>query len=284
MITMRLMNTNPGNVNTMDDGYAPTGDDLLYFRSAGSGELVVFIHAGVADSRMWVPQFKAVPDGRHFVAFDQRGFGKSELGQGEYEDHLDALAVLDHFSAETAVVVGCSMGASSALQVAIAAPERVSGLVLVGAKSPGFEPPGGHYESPQWPEAVKAFEAGDLDRVAELDAEMWGAGYGRTIDEIDPKFVELLKEMDLIALKSEDARDAVLQPGPDRERGIAELSVPTLVVVGEYDLPDIVASAHDLAEKLSDSDAVVIPDSAHLPSLEQPEAFNKALLSFLSSN
>jgi 3-oxoadipate enol-lactonase len=265
----------------MDDGFAPTGDDFLYYRQSGEGDLVVFIHAGVADSRMWIPQLEAVPDGYHFVAFDQRGFGRSKLGDGSYSDHLDAIAVLDYFSAESAVVVGCSVGARIAMQVAITAPERVSKLVLVGADSPGFEPTE-PFESPQWPDAVKAFEAGDFHRAAELESEIWGAGHGRSMADVDPAFAEVLREMDLIALQSEAARDEVRDPGPEPATGIGEVSVPGLVVIGEYDIPPLVEAAHDLASKLSDREVVVIGNAAHLPPLEQPSAFNEALFSFLS--
>ncbi len=165
MIPVGRLKANPGRVVSVKDGFVPTGDDSLFYRENGEGHLVLFIHAGVADSRMWIPQIEAVPDGFHFVAFEQRGFGRSEVGTNEYADHLDALAVLDHFTADTAVVVGCSIGASTALQVTIEAPNRVAGLVLIGANSPGVEPPNGYYEPPQWPKAVKAFAAGDLETV-----------------------------------------------------------------------------------------------------------------------
>lgn len=267
----------------MNDGYAPTGDDFLYYRDAGDGDLVVLIHAGVADSRMWLPQLEKVPDGYHFVAFDQRGFGKSKMGSGEYANHLDVLAILNYFSADRATLVGCSMGAGTALQVAITTAERVKGLVLVGGDSPGYQPPGTPYEPPQWPEAVNAFAAGDLERVAELESEMWIAGHGRTLDVVDPAVVSLLIEMDLIALRSEQARDEVRHPGPDSVAGMSTIEAPTLVIVGQYDHPNLVASADDLAQKLSSQPAVVIPNAAHLVGLEQPEAFNSALFRFLAS-
>lgn len=232
----------------MNDGYAPSGDDFLFYREAGSGELVLFIHAGVADSRMWMPQLDAVPDGFHFVAFDQRGFGRSELGTGPYEDLLDARAVMDYFSAEKAVVVGCSMGSSIAIQIAASAPERVSGLVLVGADSPGFEP-SKPYESPEWPQAVAAFEAGDLGEVARLDAEMWLAGDGRSTEDVDSDLVALFVEMDSIALKTESARDQARLSGPDPLDSLRAVDCPVLVIVGRHDLPTLVEAADDLARK-----------------------------------
>ncbi len=268
----------------MKEGKAPVGSEKMYYRGAGSGSPVVFIHAGIADSRMWLSQLEAVPDGLRFLAIDQRGYGRTPLGEEMFKADTDVLAVLDFFRFDTAILVGCSVGSGVALDVAIKAPDRVSGLVLVAANSPGFEPPDGYYESPQWPEAVKAYEAGDFDRVAQLDAEMWVAGYGRTIDQVDPDVVDLLVDMDKIALANEDLREKLQEiDTAARTAGINRIEAPALVVVGEYDLPDIRAAADDLATKLSDRDAVVIPNAAHLPNLEQPEAFNDELFEFLSS-
>ncbi|HEY5889542.1 MAG TPA: alpha/beta hydrolase [Acidimicrobiia bacterium] len=266
----------------MRQGYAAVGDARLFYRESGAGNLVMFIHAGVADSRMWAPQIEAVPAGFRFVAFDQRGFGKSRLVEGHYSDHLDALALMDHLGAESAVVVGCSMGSAVAVRVAAAAPERVTGLVLVGADSPGFEP-SRSYESPEWPAAVSAFAAGDLSRVAQLEAEIWLAGSGRTIDEVDPDLVALFVEMDLTALETETDRDKALRPGPDLLDSLNGLECPMLVVVGSHDLPTLVEAAHDLASKYSGEDAVVITDTAHLPGFERHEVFNSVLFPFLES-
>ncbi len=266
----------------MNDGYASSGDHLLHYIESGTGDPVVFIHAGVADSRMWLPQLKAVPEGFRFITFDLRGFGMSDVGGDGYSDHFDALAVMDHLGAESAAVVGCSIGSAIAVQVAATAPDRVSGLVLVGADSPGFEP-SEPYESPEWPQAVAAFEKGEMEIVAHLDAEMWLAGEGRTVDEVEPDLVALFVEMDLIALENESVRDQVRLPGPDLLEGLTGLDCPVLVTVGSHDLPTLVEAAHDLASKYSQNDAVVIADTAHLPGFERPEAFNNILFSFLES-
>jgi 3-oxoadipate enol-lactonase len=260
-------------------GLAPSGSAKIYYESIGTGRPVVFIHAGIADSRMWTPQFESVPDGFRFIRLDLQGFGRSEFAGEKFSNRGDVLAVLDHLSIETAVVVGCSMGGATALGLAQAAPGRVSGLVLIGAGAPGFEPPEGKYEPPQWPEAVAAFKAGDMRRVAELDAEMWVVGYGRSAEEADRAIFEYIIEMDQIALSSEGAREEVRIKPDVQEVGAVE--VPALVLVGEHDLPDLRAAAVHLAEMLSDQDAVVIEKAAHLPSLERPDLFNAVLEDWL---
>ena len=155
-------------------------------------------------------------------------------------------------------------------------------LVLVGAASPGFEPD--EYEPPQWPEILKAYEAGDMERVAELDAEVWVVGHGRDRSEVDEGVIAEMMEMDRIILPVEERRDELLLPiDPPRAERMDQIDVPVLVIVGEHDLPDVHLSAVHLAETRSHHDAVVIPGAAHLPSLEQPEAFNRALFGFLQA-
>jgi pimeloyl-ACP methyl ester carboxylesterase len=89
--------------------------------------------------------------------------------------------------------------------------------------------------------------------------------------------------MDLHPLRSEGERDKLQTAGPDREKAIRGIEKPALVVVGEYDMPDLQAAAHHLAARLSKRSAVVIEDAAHLPGFEQPDAFNAALVNFLET-
>jgi 3-oxoadipate enol-lactonase len=264
-------------------GYAPSGDSVLYYETAGEGTPVLFIHAGVADSRMWGPQFAGVPEGFRMIRFDARGFGWSKLGKSRYSAHGDALAVLDHLEIEEpVVVVACSMGGGTAIDLALAAPQRVRGLVLIGAWSPGFEGPEAEYEPEQWPQVVAAFKSGDLVHAADLEAEIWGVGVGRARSDVDVGVLDLVRTMDLKALETETAREELMIPlDPPAAERMGELKAPALVMVGEFDLPDIRAAAVHLAARVSDQPAVVIPDAAHLPNLEQPELFDEALHGFL---
>jgi 3-oxoadipate enol-lactonase len=266
-------------------GYAASGDARLYYEIAGEGAPVLLIHAGVADSRMWGPQFATVPEGFRMIRFDARGFGWSQLGQAQYSTHGDALAVLDHLEIEEpAVVVGCSMGGGTAIDLALAAPGRVRGLVLIGAWSPGFTGPDAEYEPEQWSDVVAAFKSGDLDRAADLEAEIWMVGVGRARSEVDSGLFDLVRTMDRKALETEKAREELVVPlDPPAAERMDDLEAPTLVIVGEHDLPDIRAAAIHLADRTSNQPAVLIPRAAHLPSLEQPEAFHRAFHDFLGS-
>lgn len=239
----------------------------------------MFIHAGVADSRMWNPQFKSVPDGFQFVRVELRGFGHTKIPKEPYTDCEDVLAVMDHLGIDKSVMVGCSVGAEAALDLATFAPYRLSGLVLIGASAPGFKPPSAEYRSPLWPAAVEAFEAGDLERVAELDAEIWVVGQGRKRSQVDSEVFDLVEEMDLAALKTETKREE-RRKAPHLE-ALPHVDIPALIVVGEHDLPQLIEAAEHLEDSFDHASRVLVEEAAHFPSLEQPEAFNRAFFAFL---
>lgn len=272
-----------GTLRAMDSsGYVPAGRASLFYRAEGVGQPVLFLHAGVADSRMWGDQMGL--EGFHTIAFDQRGFGKTKWVAEPYANRSDPLAVLDHLGVEEAAVVGCSNGAEAAMQLAIVAPERVSALVLIGAAPRGWEPEGGWEEDPLWDEIVAAFKAGDFDKVVEFDAQTWLAGPGRSLDDIDPDLLSLFREMDRAPQETESERNEYAQTlEPATNDQLDRTDAPTMVVVGEHDLPNLIEAAHYLAERLSDLAAVVLDDTAHLPSMDQPDRFNKSLAGFLGS-
>lgn len=246
----------------------------------GTGPAILFIHAGVADSRMWRDQMGL--DGYRTIAFDQRGFGETLFVAELYTDKGDALAVLDEVGVESAVVVGCSIGAGTAMQLAIEDGDRVDRLVLVGAYPSGWVPPGGWEENPLEEEAEEAAEAGNFERVLEIDYLMWLVGYGRNEGQIDPNLKDLFIDMDRTAVLSQGERDARIQHRDymlnDR---LDEIEAPTLVIAGAHDESLTIDASHYLASRLSNRDAIIIDDAAHLPSLEQPDEFNRHLLDFL---
>ena len=170
------------------------------------------------------------------------------------------------------------------MHLALAAPDRVNGLVLIGAAARGWEPVDDWTDLPEWDEAFAASEAGDLERVLELDASIWLAGHGRSLDDIDPSLMELFIEMDRIPASTEKERDGFVESfNPPVNERLDDIHAPTLTVVGAHDQPEMIESAQYLADRLSDRPHVVIDGAAHLPSLEQPDSFNTALLGFLAS-
>src|SRR6266508_3963747 len=133
----------------------------LHYDDVGSGPAIVLVHAGIADSRMWDEQVAAFSDAFRVVRYDIAGYGRSPLRGGPFSHWRDLVALLDELGIEQAALVGNSFGGRIALDVAIAAPERVSALVLVAPGLGGWD---WSAEMRRFDELEdEALEAGDLD-------------------------------------------------------------------------------------------------------------------------
>ena len=172
----------PSNLET-ESGFAPSGDTQIYFETAGSGPPLVFLHAGVSDLRMWDPQFDLFSRRFRVVRYDHRGFGKTRPTHTPFMLHEDLLSVMRCLGIARAILVGCSMGGTTAVDFALAYPDMVHSLVLPGSGLSGWT----------WsPEIVKLtteiFErvgAGDIDGARRLEERFWLDG-PRDSGSIDP--------------------------------------------------------------------------------------------------
>jgi pimeloyl-ACP methyl ester carboxylesterase len=264
-----------------DGGFARVSGARLYYEIRGDGELLVLIHAGIADGRMWDPQLDVLAGRYRVLRYDMRGFGATEVTERvTYSHHEDLRGLLDLLGAGRAILVGCSMGAKTAIDFALEFPGRTRALVLVGPAVRGFEP---DVDPPEeLDELVAADEAGDLERVSELEVRVWVDGPYRDPSAVDPAVRDLVRGMNLIALQNEASGvgDELPPETPAVDR-LAEITVPTLVIVGDLDRPEIISSADLLEERLPNARKAVMPETAHLPSMERPEDFNRIVLDFL---
>ena len=234
---------------------------------------VLLLHAGIADSRMWAPQIDALTAAGHRVlAPDLPGFGETPLEPGTIDYVSHAAAQLD----AAAAVVGCSFGGRIALELALARPEHVERLVLVGAGLGSWD----------WSDAAKAgfaeeeeaLERGDLAEAAAAQARMWlAADAAEDVRELTEGMT--LRSYELQLPVEDDVTG--LWPEPPAVTRLAEVSVPTLVVVGSEDVSDIAAMAEKLAAEIPRARLETIEGAGHLPSLERSDALNRLLLDFL---
>jgi 3-oxoadipate enol-lactonase len=234
---------------------------------------VLLLHAGIADSRMWAPQVPALEAAGHRVsAPDLPGYGETPLEPGtiDYVEHVAAL-----IDGPTAVV-GASFGGLVELELAVARPELVERLVLVGSSIRGWE-----WSEPAqagFAEEEAALEQGDLTGAAAQQARMWLA------DDADSTVRQLTEAMTLRAyelqLPHEDDVQASWPEPPAAER-LADVGVRTLVIVGTEDADDIQAIARKLAAEIPGAQLATIAGAGHLPSLERPDEVNRLLLDFL---
>jgi 3-oxoadipate enol-lactonase len=256
----------------------------LYSEAAGEGPAVVLVHAGICDSRMWEPQWASFPRSHRTVRYDLRGFGRSPIPPGSYAHARDLAEVLEMNGLERASIVGVSMGGRVALELAIAHPELVESLVLVGAALPGHA----------WSEEIEAYggvedaalERGDLDAAVEANLSTWVDGPHRSPSMVDPELRALVGEMQRRAFELQlpvegEADEELLVP--DARERLSEVRARTLVLVGDDDVSDIAVIAKGLEREIPDVRRASITGTAHLPNLERPEEFDELVLAFLGS-
>ena len=257
-----------------------SGSARLATTVTGAGDTIIFLHAGVADRRMWQPQLDAFAAGHRVVAYDRRGFGDTTYTPEPFSHLEDLRAVHLATTAEPTTLVGCSMGGGLAIDYALAHPAAVSALVLVGSAVSG---------APSTPSkgAIARLEAeidaaervGDLERLNRLEAHAWLDGPESVEGRVGGELRELFLDMNGRALRAEPPGD---HGRPVNSYGrLAEIAIPTLIVVGTLDFPDVLDLSRHLRDTIPGASYVEIPGTAHLPSLEQPEAFNRLLAAFL---
>ena len=255
----------------------------LYVEQAGSGSPVVLIHEGIADSRMWEPQWKSYSERFRMVRFDLRGFGQSPPAVGKFSFSGDVVELLDGLQLGPATLIGVSLGGSVAMETTIARPDLVSRLVVVAPGLRGFEMT--EDTKAGWDEEEAAIERGDVDAAVEVNMRMWVDGPSRSRDEVDPEVRGKVAEMQRRAIEIylEAGEEGEHQPlAEDWGERLAEISVPTLVLVGELDRPEMLQIAERLEAEIPDARRETIAGTAHVPSMERPDEFDRLVLDFLS--
>jgi 3-oxoadipate enol-lactonase len=205
------------------------------------------------------------------VAVDLPGYGQTPLTPGEISltEH-----VLGSF-AGSATLVGTSFGGRVALEAALAAPDRVTALVLIGANPFG------------WSENVQRIQeqedslldAGRFEQAADLMARWWLAGPCREPVDVDAGVYERVRAMALRGYELQMGVDASIRR---LEIVLDRIAAPTLVLRGALDWPDIAAAAERFVRELPDAREVVIEGCAHLPTMERPDEVARLIGEFLN--
>lgn len=262
-------------------GYVDVEGAQLYYEEAGQGAPLVMIHGGFLDRRMWDDQFQAFARQYRVIRYDVRAHGLSRSDSVAFADHEDLLRLMDALHAPSAAIIGLSMGGVIATDFALAYPERVSALVLVGPGLSGYSL--GSEELASYIEQLTAaFETGDFSAVTEIFARWWCDGPHRTPSQVDPAVRQ--KVLDMLAGSGQRWRyyDLARPLEPPAFERLGDINVATLAVVGSIDVSDILEIVDIIAERVPGARKVVIPDVAHMVNLEKPEEFNRIVLEFLS--
>jgi pimeloyl-ACP methyl ester carboxylesterase len=259
-------------------GMADVNGTRLYYETAGSGEPVVLVHAFTLDTRMWDGQFDLLARDFRVIRYDARGFGKSAPPKpGEpYSNADDLAALLDRLDARKAHVVGLSMGGRFALDYAVAYPDRLQSLVVIDGVIGGWQ------WSREWLAAYAPIvEAGRRRDVAQAKSLWLGLPLfapARQQPEVAARLKLMVDEYSGWHFVNQNPERAVSPAALGR---LGAIRAPTLVLVGERDLPDFQRMAERLERDVPGARRATIAGAGHMANMEAPDAVNKALAEFL---
>jgi pimeloyl-ACP methyl ester carboxylesterase len=260
-----------------------SGSAVLAAEEHGSGTPdVLLVHAGVTDQRSWSHVVDALL-GVRCLSYDARTYGRTTYEPQEgWSPAEDAVAVLDAYDVAQAVLIGASMGGKTSIDLTLLHPDRVRALVLVGPAISGA--PEATYE----PEVLAlddefeaAEESGDLEEANRLEARLWLDGPTAPEGRVPGVVRDLFLEMNGRALAADD-------PGPQDDGvaawdRLAEIGVPTLVLIGEHDLRYIKEGCAHAAREIPGARLVELPGVAHLPHLENDARTLAEIAAFVDS-
>ena len=259
----------------------------LFYEEVGQGTPLVFVHEFAGEARSWRPQVGFFARRYRTIAYNARGYPPSDVPEdpGVYsQDHAvgDLRGLLDHLGIARAHVCGLSMGGYATLVFGLRHPDRALSLTVAGC---GYGSGGDRAEFRRDAELVaRRFEAEGMEPVAEFYAR--GPMRVQFMDK-DP--VGWREFRDLLAAGSARGHALTLRgvqmtrPSVfELEDRLAALDVPTLIVTGDEDEPCLEPGIF-MKRTMPTAGLVVIPKSGHTINLEEPEAFNRAVLDFLTA-
>lgn len=261
----------------VDSGYINVDGGKLFYEIAGEGEYIVLLHDGILHHAIWDEQFPVLAKNYRVVRYDRRGYGKSFNPQAPFS-HIDDLnKMFIQLKIDKAIMFGMSAGGGIAIDFTLKYPEKVNALVLVGAVVSGygysdhFLTRGGNINSlAEYVEPQKFIKYFGWEDPYEVYPEN---------SKAKEKFLRLLEAN---PLNVNGALGYFVEP-PERPafKYLDEIKVPALVLVGEYDIPDVHAHSGVIEAGIPNAKREIIFKAGHLIPLEQHEAFNASVLIFL---
>lgn len=258
--------------------YVQVEGGKLYYEECGnaSSQTIVLIHDGVLDSVVWDGVWPAFCKHFHTIRYDRRGYGRSPAATTWYWEIDDLAALLQDLKIKRAVLVGSSHGGSLTIEFTLAHPEMVQQVVLVGAVVSGI-PYSKHFLD-RGKHAIELLSKGDLKgATAEWSQDKYLIGPGHDAAR--------RRLFDLLSANPQDMThaDYPLDVKPALPR-LHEIHVPTLLLVGSADIPDVLVHAGAIAAGIPNSRLTLVPGVGHLMYLEEPAEFARLVINFIELN
>ncbi|MCI0338032.1 MAG: alpha/beta hydrolase [Acidobacteria bacterium] len=263
--------------STVESGYIEVNGGRIFYEAAGQGPAIVMIHDGLLHRETWDGQFAEFAKRYRVIRSDRRGYGRSDTPKMPFSYLDDLLAVMKAHKVERAWLMGCSAGGMLAIHFALDHPEMVSGLVLVGPIVSGFGF-SDHFTT-RGGRGMPNDDAPVGQRI-----EYWTS---KDPWIMAPESLAAKQKMKaLLTANPQNLRipwQLIRWPDTPALGRLSQIKVPTLIVVGESDIPDVHAHIGAIQAGIADSKRVVVTHSGHLPHMEVSSAFNQVVLDFLQS-
>jgi 3-oxoadipate enol-lactonase len=249
----------------------------LYYEECGTGpEAVVLIHDGIAHSAVWDDVWPDFCKHFHTIRYDRRGYGRTPASATWYTEVEDLAALLRQRKVSRAVLVGSSHGGELSIDFTLRYPGVVQQLVLVGAVVSGF-PYSDHFLNRGMSNS-QPFEKNDVATgLANWAKDKYLLAPGH--DAAHKRLLALLTANPQDMTHSDYARPTA--PAIGR---LHEIRIPTLILVGDADIPDVHAHAGAIEAGIPGSKRLVISDAGHLMYMEKSAEFSKQVIGFIESS
>jgi len=241
--------------------YAEINDIRMYYEVHGAGEPVILLHGGSTSGAVWSQQLPILAEKYRVIVPDLRAHGRTNDGAGPltYAGMTeDVVALLDRLGVERAHVIGWSMGGAIGLHLAVAHPERVGKLVLLGAP---YHRDGLEDDFREWFRTAApgdwSQEAIEFYRANAPDPGHWDVFFGKL-------------------------RDMVMAEPNFTEADLARVRASTLVVYGREETVIRPAHMEAMARAIPGAELRVIEGTGHHAYMERPDEFNAAIVEFLA--
>jgi len=258
--------------------YLHLNGSRLYYDTEGNGCPIVLVHDGLCHCEVWNGVWEILKKRFRVVRYDRRGYGKSDVPTEPYLEMEDLHRLIEHLKLEKVTLVGSSAGGGLCIHYALDYPENVSSLVLVGAVVTGFDY-SEHFQKRGDEIMRPLLEEGNVQKCIEKwTDDPYLFGHHSKDSRVKFKALMTLNPQNL----THDCGFTYWPRNPALPR-LREIKIPTLLITGEFDIPDVHAHAGAIQAGIKGTRRVVIEDSGHLMYLEKPDRFSGIITDFLEN-
>ena len=255
--------------------FAEAEGGRIAYETCGSGEkAIVLLHDGILHGAGYDDVWPLLCQRFKVVRYDRRGYGATPAATAPFAAVDDVAAVMKAAGIEHATLVGSSAGGGVAIDFALAHPQAVDGLVLAGPWVSGFKPSAGFI--------ARSVKLGALLKMGNLEGAVKDPYIlTKSADTQRAQVVALLKAN---PQNLSGAGRNLERPSPAARPRLGELRAPTLVLVGEVDIQDVMDQSKAVAETAPNAQLEIVPATGHFMYLEKPEDFAGRVSAFIEAH